>query len=325
MNLDGYATLPDYILGITERIWEGRAVHLIRRWYSEDCLVHTPSGPFVGAEAMVAGTLETLHAFPERDLLGEDVIWSDDGPARGLLSSHRIVSQAVHESDGFFGPASGKRVRMRAIADCLVRNGVIVEEWLIRDNAGVLRQMGRDVAERGLRLGAADAAAGRAGWQRELLAPIRRFEREAHAVDQPHEAARALKGTIEAAFNTADLAALRDLHDRAVGLALPGAIETYGAAALDRWAVGLLAAFPDARLVVDHSIALAESGRAVRAAARWRLAGTHSGHGAFGAPSGAEVLVMGITHAEFAGGRVCRAWWLVDELAIHRQIGAHLG
>jgi predicted ester cyclase len=324
-NLDGYATLPDYILGITERIWEGRGVHLIRRWYSADCLVHTPSGPFIGAEAMVAGTLETLHAFPERDLLGEDVIWSDDGPSRGLLSSHRIVSQAAHEGAGFFGPASGRRVKMRAIADCLVREGVIVEEWLIRDNAGVVKQVGRDVAEHGRLLGAGDAAAKRAGWQRELVASVRRGEREPHAVDHPHEAARALKGGIEAAFNGADLAALRDLHDRAVALVLPGAIETHGTPALDRWVVGLLASFPDAHLVVDHSIALAEPARPVRAAARWRLAGTHTGHGAFGAPTGAEVLVMGITHAEFAGARVNRAWWLVDELAIHRQIGAHLG
>jgi len=325
MDLDGYASLPEYILGITERIWEGRGVHLIRRWYSADCLVHTPSGPFTGAAAMVAGTLETLHAFPERDLLGEDVIWSDDGPLRGWLSSHRIVSQAVHSGDGFFGPASGRRVRMRAIADCLVRGGVIVEEWLIRDNGGVAKQVGLDVAEHGRRLGAADAAAGRAGWQQAALPAIRRGEREAHAVDQPHDAARALKGTIEAAFNTADLASLRDLHDRAVAFALPGAVETNGTTALDRWVVGLLAAFPDARLVVDHSIARAEPGRPVRAAARWRLAGTHTGHGAYGAPSGAEVLVMGITHAEFAGGRVNRAWWLVDELAIHRQIGGYLG
>lgn len=30
-GLDGYATLPGYILGITERIWEQRGLHLIRR------------------------------------------------------------------------------------------------------------------------------------------------------------------------------------------------------------------------------------------------------------------------------------------------------
>lgn len=48
--------------------------------------MHTPSGPVHGFEAGVHSTLGTLCAFADRDLLGEDVIWSDDGPARGLLS-----------------------------------------------------------------------------------------------------------------------------------------------------------------------------------------------------------------------------------------------
>jgi predicted ester cyclase len=324
-GLDGYATLPDYILGITERIWEGRGIHLIRRWYAPDCVMHTPAGPVRGAEAVVHGTLETLHAFPDRELLGEDVIWSDDGPGRGLLSSHRILSGMTHEGAGLFGPPTGRRVATRTVADCLVRDGVIVEEWLVRDQSGIALQLGLDPAEHGRRLGAADAAAGRAGWHLPALPAIRRGEPEAHAVRHAHPAAEALAAMLEAAFNGAELSRLRDLHDRAVALHLPGHRSAAGTRALDGFAIGYLAAFPDARLVVDHCIALEEPGRPVRAAARWRLAGTHAGHGAFGPPSGAEVLVMGITQAEFAGPRVTRAFWLVDELSLHRMIGAHLG
>ena len=44
----------------------------------------------------------------------------------------------------------------------------------------------------------------------------------------------------------------------------------------------------------------------MRVAARRQLAGPHAGHGAFGPPSGAEALAMGITHSEFAGPRVAR-------------------
>lgn len=323
--LDGYATLPDYILGITERIWEGRGIHLIRRWYAPDCVMHTPAGPVRGAEAVVHGTLETLHAFPDRELLGEDVIWSDDGPGRGLLSSHRILSNMTHEGAGLFGPPTGRRLATRTVADCLVRDGVIIEEWLVRDQAGIALQLGLDPAEHGRRLGAADAAAGRAGWHLAALPAIRRGEAEAHAVRHAHPAAEALATTLEAAFNRADLSALHGLHDRAVALHLPGHRHAAGTRALDRFVIGYLAAFPDARLVVDHCVALEEPGRPVRVAARWRLAGTHAGNGAFGAPSGAEVLAMGIVHAEFAGPRIARAWWLVDELSLHRLIGAHLG
>jgi predicted ester cyclase len=323
-TFDGYGSLPDYILGITERIWEGRGLHLIRRWYAPDCVMHTPAGPVRGAEAVVHGTLETLHAFPDRELLGEDVIWSDDGP-RGLLSSHRILSNMTHEGEGVFGPPTGRRLATRTVADCLVRDGVIVEEWLVRDQAGIALQLGLDPAALGRRLGAADAQAGREPWHLADLAAIRRGEPEAHAVRQPHPAAEALAATLEAAFNRAELSALRDLHDRAVALALPGHRAASGMRALDAFTIGYLAAFPDARLVVDHCIALQEPGRPPRVAARWRLAGTHAGHGAFGAPSGAEVLVMGITHAEFAGPRIGRAFWLVDEVSLHRMIGAKLG
>jgi predicted ester cyclase len=324
-QLDGYATLPDYILGITKRIWEQRGIHLIRRWYAPDCVMHTPAGPAQGAEAVVQGTLETLHAFPDRELLGEDVIWSDDGPDRGLLSSHRVLSVMTHAGEGLFGPPTGRRLATRTVADCLVQDGVIVEEWLVRDQSGIARQLGLDPAAHGRRLGAADAAAGRAGWHLEALAAIRRGEPEQHAVRQAHPAAEALAATLEAAFNRAELSTLRDLHDRAVALHLPGHVEAFGQRALDAFAIGYLAAFPGARLVVDHCIALEEPGRPVRAAARWRLAGRHDGHGAFGPPSGAEVLVMGVTQAEFAGPRVTRTFWVVDELSLHRMIGAHLG
>lgn len=319
--LDGYASLPDYILGITERIWEQRGLHLIRRWYAPDCVMLTPAGPVRGAEAVLRGTLETLHAFPDRQLLGEDVIWSDDGPARGLLSSHRVRSCMTHLGEGPFGAPTGRRVETLTVADCLVKDGVIVEEWLVRDQAGIAVQLGLDPAELGRRLAARDTAP----WHLEMAAAVRRGEAEPHAVRQPHWAAEALAAMLEAVFNEARLAALPDLHDRAVALVLPGNRQVAGITALDRFLLGYLAAFPGGRLVVDHAIALEEPGRPVRAAVRWRLAAAHAGFGAFGPPSGAEVLVLGITQAEFAGPRIHRAWWLVDELSLHRMIAQRRG
>jgi predicted ester cyclase len=324
-HLDGYASLPEYILGITERIWEGRGVHLIRRWYAPDCVMLTQAGWVRGVEAVVHGTLETLHHFPDRLLLGEDVIWSDDGPSRGLLSSHRILSTMTHDGEGVFGPPTGRRVMTRTVADCLVKDGVITEEWLVRDQAGIAVQLGLDPAELGRRLAAEDAARGAAPWHREMAAAVRRGEAEPHALRQDHPAAQALAAMLEAAFNEANLAALADLHDRAAGFALPGHRQVSGVAALDAFVIGYLAAFPGARLVVDHCIALEEPGRAVRVAARWRLAGRHDGRGAFGAPSGAEVLVLGITQAEFVAGRIQRAWWLLDEVSLHRMIALQRG
>ena len=44
---------------------------------------------------MIGATLATLAEFPDRTLLGEDVIWSGDEEA-GFLSSHRLLSTATH-------------------------------------------------------------------------------------------------------------------------------------------------------------------------------------------------------------------------------------
>jgi hypothetical protein len=132
-----YATLHDYIIGITEQIWEGRQIDLIRRYYSPDCWLLTPSGIVTGVEAVITGTKATLAMFPDRELLGEDVIWSNDGQKRGLLSSHRIISPMTHRGDGVFGKATGRTMRIRTIADCLVVGDVITEEWLVRDQGAM--------------------------------------------------------------------------------------------------------------------------------------------------------------------------------------------
>ena len=62
-----------------------------------------------------------------------------------------------------------------------------------------------------------------------------------------------------------------------------------------------------------------------RAALRWSLWGKHDGWGAFGAPTGAEVYVMGAAHAEFGAltgtqAKVRREFVLFDETAIWKQI-----
>lgn len=89
--------------------------------------------------------------------------------------------------------------------------------------------------------------------------------------------------------------------------------------------IGYLAAFPDVRLVLDHSCALEEPGRPVRVATRFWLAGTHDGYGAFGPPTGAKVLGLGIIHSELLGDRIRDEWILVDELALWKQIRLQAG
>lgn len=87
----------------------------------------------------------------------------------------------------------------------------------------------------------------------------------------------------------------------------------------------LRAAFPDAAFTIHHVIGRDDPMMPPRAAVRWSLHGKHSGWGALGAPTGAEVYVLVITHAEFgpfgnSGWGLRRDYTLFDETAIWKQI-----
>ena len=97
-----WATFPDYIIGITKKIWEGRDIASLREYYAPDIIVRMPGGISFGNESVVAGTMATLAEFPDRQLLADDVNWSGD-PTSGMLCSHRIYCTATHLNDGAFG------------------------------------------------------------------------------------------------------------------------------------------------------------------------------------------------------------------------------
>ena len=62
----------------------------------------------------------------------------------GFYSSHRIQSAAHHRGFSIYGQPTGKRLKYRVIADCAVKENKIVEEWLVRDDLSIIRQIGLD-------------------------------------------------------------------------------------------------------------------------------------------------------------------------------------
>ena len=73
-----YKNFPDYILKITKQIWEGKDVNSIANYYTEDIPVRSPFGVTYGNKPVIDATFATLREFPNRQLLGEDVIWNKD-------------------------------------------------------------------------------------------------------------------------------------------------------------------------------------------------------------------------------------------------------
>lgn len=320
-----FADFPDYIIGITREIWEDRGIATLHDYYAPDIVVRSPGSVVSGNKGVIAATMATLAEFPDRQLLGEDVIWSGT-PEDGMLSSHRILSTATHLGSGVYGKATGKKLRYRIIADCHAINNQIDDEWLIRDQGAIVRQMGwtpkkyaRDLIARE---GGADTCAKPLTPEIDIAGPYK-----GKGNDNPWGARLADMLT---RIMGADMAAIETEYDRAAQVEYPGGVTGHGWDPADRFWMGLRAAFPSARFAVHHQIGREDPHMPPRAAVRWSLTGTHDGWGAFGAPTGAPVHVLGITHAEYgrlgtAPARLRREWTLFDETAIWKQIHLHSG
>ena len=307
--------LPGYILGVTHEIWEERSVAALHRYYAPDVPVRSPASLVLGNRDVIAATLATLAEFPDRVLLGEDVIWSGDEDA-GFLSSHRILSTATHLGDGVYGGATGTRLRYRAIADCAAKGNVIYDEWLVRDQGAVVRQLGLDPKRY-----AADRIAAEGGPAScvKPLAPGTDVEARYRGRGNDHPRGAACADLLSRIMD-ADLAAVRQHYDRAAQIEMPGGITGHGWDAAERFWMGLRSAFPSADFTLHHVIGREDPAMPPRAALRWSLWGRHDGFGAFGEPTGAEVYVLGLSHAEFGPRGLRREWVLYDETAIWKQI-----
>lgn len=316
MSLNGFdaqfVDLRDYILKITEWIWEGRGIDRIRDFYAEDCPVKTPGGAFSGVEGVIRGTLETLNEFPDRTLLGEDVIDSEDTPGT-YYSSHRIFSHMTHTGEGAFGAPSGVRAGVMTIADCLCRENRIVDEWLVRDQAGLALQLGHSPEV----LGEILAAKARLPKPEALVERWRGPEGDM-GIDALGPVARRYRDL----WQNGRLDLLREGYDRAIDAKVPGARTLRGHDDLERFWFGYKAAFPSGKFRIHHWIDRHEADAPRRVALRWSLETCHQG-GGFGAASGAPVVLLGITHAELRGNTVVREWHQLDEVAIYAQIAQH--
>jgi hypothetical protein len=317
---DRFTDFPDYILGITQEIWEHRNLATLHHYYAPDIPVRSPGSIVFGNEGVIGATMATLAEFPDRRLLGEDVIWSGS-PEEGMLSSHRILSTATHLGDGVYGKATGKKLRYRIIADCHAIDNQINDEWLIRDQGAVVRQLGWDPKEYAIDL------IEREGGPENCVQPFHpSIDQVGPYTGRGNDNAWGAKyADILNRIMGADLGVIPSEYDRAVTGFYPGGKELISTDGVDDFWIGLRAAFPSASFAIDHQIGREDPMMSPRAAIRWSLTGKHDGWGAFGKPSGADIHVMGISHVEFGPWGIRREYTLFDETSVWKQIAMKTG
>ena len=322
MALPGFAEefvdFPHYIIRITDRIWHDREVALCLEWYSPDCAIHTLAGPITGAQTVVDNTCATLAAFPDRRLDGDNVIWSDEGDG-SFLSSHLITSTMTNLGDSDFGPATGKQVLVRTIADCLCRENRIVEEWLVRDNLALVEQLGFDPLSVALRQAEGDAARRRPLVQ--VLAPYHGAALQEADAEPQTAAAQLAASLLRASWQDGDDAQAAALSDFRLNAWVPGGRFLYGPDQHAEWRAPIRSAFgPRARLRIEHIAEVPYLGEARDVAVRWSLAGWHEGAGRYGDPTGTPLMIMAVSHFRVIGSRVREEVTIWDDIAVLRQI-----
>ena len=317
-----FQNLDHYIRVITERIWEGRRIDDIRLYYSDPCIVETAMSVSTSIEDVITGTRATLAMFPDRRLLAEDVIQSGDEDG-GFLSSHRIISTMTHLGDGNFGPATGRKIHARTIADCVCKNNRIVHEWLVRDHAAIALQIGttpQALAQQWLNQ--------RGGWNKPVAGPAPAGY-VSHISTEPLAAryAQAIKSLAQADSEGTRASLVASTYDEAAQQIGPGESTCYGRAEIVGFWQSLFGALRVERFDIEHLAIqrdMQTTGRNDRIALRFRAKTAHSPRpeciSSYGNASNRSVGVLGIVHAEFIQGRVIREWVLIDEVAIWMQI-----
>jgi len=314
-----FKDLKDYILKITYRIWEERGVERIRDYYGEKAPVKTPTGVSYTVEDVINSTKETLKMFPDRQLLGEDVIGSEDLPGTHY-SSHRILSTATHLGDGYYGSPSKSKVNYRVVADCICRENKVIDEWLVRDQSAILKQTGLEPDQ----------------FARQLISKLKEKGSEIPTAEElvsrwtgPPDSGP-LKGTAtnlvqsyQAIWEKSEFIILDKTHNRACQVFAPGAKVLHGSEQLVEFLKDYTNSFPNGSYRVHHWILNEESGKNNRIALRWSYTADHSGSGIFGKPTGVPVVIMAMTHAELQEGLVVREYHAIDEVSIWMQIIGH--
>lgn len=310
--------IVDFILGITYEIWEEGGIDLCHQYYAHDCKVYGLDGITNGSEAVVQGTRAMLSAFPDRLLLGDDVITSGD--CHYGYSSHRVLSPAINHGDSMFGAATNRPVRFMNMADCLIEEGIITLEWLTRDNLAVVRQLGFDELA-SARIVAESRDEELSGWFETEAARVSGIRVDADIQEFDIEKIDEFASAVISANWTTGNQAVIDAAYAPYAVVHRSPIDIIsGRESITSHYAAQRIAFDVAGASVDHICVQPWGSDGHRVAVRWAVAGTHRGTYEGIAASGKPVYILGVSHWRIVNGRIASEWTVFDRLAVMSQL-----
>ena len=310
-----YKNFPDYILKITKQIWEGKDVDSIGEFYTDNIPVRSPFGITYGNKPVIEATYNTLKEFPNRQLFGEDVIWNGNDD-KGYHSSHRILSKGTHLGDGFYGKPTGKDIYYRVIADCACKDNQVYDEWIVRDQGAMVRQIGYTPKEFAQIMIDKEGGLEKAKklFDKNDIKPSDYYPINVEKSSPGENYSKILSKVFEGGYDFKD-------YNRASNIYWPGNKLGHGREDISKFWNSLKDIFTDIKFTIEHVGYLDESNKNPRASIRWFLEGVHSNDSEdYGKKTNSKLFIMGINHVELNQDGVIREWVLFDEVAIWKQI-----
>ncbi len=319
---DDYVDIVDYIIRSTHKIWEGRGMGLIYTHYIHNAKMHTAEGLVYGREAWIVSSINALAAFPDRKLYADDVIWAGNDQD-GFHTSHRMTIIGTNTGYTRYGPPTGKQVVYQVIANCVVKANRISEEWVVRDELSMIRQLGfnpqqvvADLAQQPIPDGATPETFGAIErLQGQDVPPI--YESQtSNEFDIEHF----IRQAMHEIWNWRLFNKLDDYFIETFQCHTCPSKEIYGRSNYLAHMMDWLIPFPDGHLLIDHLYWLGNDDEGYRVACRWSFEGTHRGYGKYGSPTGKRIRIMVISHFLVKNGKFVEEWMIFDELALLQQL-----
>ncbi|WP_019390946.1 ester cyclase [Priestia filamentosa] len=317
-----YNNIVDYIVKITRQIWKEKDIGLIYDTYSTSVSVHKGLVNSHGVNEVISGTLQTLHAFPDRKGLGWSVIWSGDDES-GFFTSHRGRSVATHLGDSnLYGPATGKKVVFRTSADCMILNNKIYEEWLVMDTYHLVQQLGLDPV----------VIAKKIAKSTQKLAPSIQFGLNETAetglppkIFTPSSDEFEIGEFIQLVFNRIwarrSFNFVKEYYEENAVVHYVCNKDVIGVSEIQGMFISLFSSVPNAKVILERVTCNRRgSDSDWDVAVRWRIQGMHEGSGYFGNPSGKAIDIAGISHYKIINEKISEEWLLFDGMEVLRQI-----
>lgn len=317
-----YVDIVDYIIRVTHRIWEEKDIGYIYETYRHNARVTDDSGLQYGRDKIIADTVHTINAFPDVRLYADEVIWAGDDERR-FDTSHRTVIIGHNTGYSKYGPPTGRRVVVWAIANCASRSNEFYEEWVLYNNSSLLAQLGFDLRRLAREIGnrtdldpLGDERFGDAERLRGQGKPGHLPAADEDSFDPDDFVRRLWHYT----WNWRNLSTIDRAYAPMVRWLGPTDRHLHGRGDLKSFVLSMLAMFPDLAVSVEDVYWMGNDRDGYLVSARWSALGTHRGYGVYGPPTGRRIALWGISQYRIRGGRIEQEWTLFNEFEALQQI-----